>query len=52
MPRTGRPPKPEAERRSVILRIRFTALEAEAIDAKGGSEWARGVLLRSTRRKS
>jgi hypothetical protein len=51
-PRTGRPPIPEDQRRSKTLMIRLTAAEAETLKAAGGSEWARGVLLRASKRKT
>jgi len=51
-PRTGRPPLPEDQRRTATLMIRLTAAERDVIKAAGGSEWARGVLLRAAKRKT
>lgn len=53
----ARPPKPEGERRSEVLRMRVTVAEKAAMEkaaaAKGAdfSEWARVTLLAAARRK-
>lgn len=49
----GAPTKPPEERRSVLLPIRLTQAEKDAIDAASNgkaSTWARGVLLRAAKR--
>lgn len=51
-PRTGRPPLPPEQRRNVTMKIRLTDTENEIIKAAGGSDWARGVLLRAAKRRT
>ena len=51
----GRPPKPDADRKSAELRIRLTEEERETLDNAAGektSTWARDVLLRAAKRKT
>jgi len=50
----GRPPKPDEERKSYMLRIRMTEEQREVLqEASGGnlSDWARDVLLRAAKRR-
>jgi hypothetical protein len=46
----GRPRLPDDQRRTMTLKIRVTEDENNAIKVAGGSEWARGVLLRAAKR--
>jgi hypothetical protein len=51
----GRPPKPKAERRTILFPIRMNEAELEAIRAAGGeqpSTWARETLLKAAKRKA
>lgn len=53
--RRGAPEKPPEERRSVLLPIRLTQAERDAIDVAAdgkASTWARDVLLRAAKRRS
>jgi len=53
-PRIGRPPKPAADRRVDILRIRLTKKERRMLNAAAGenvSAWARAVLLRAAKQR-
>jgi hypothetical protein len=50
----GRPPKPEEEVKSYMLRIRMTEEQREVLkEVSGGniSDWARDVLLRAAKRR-
>ncbi len=50
----GRPPKPDEERKSYMLRIRMTEEQRKSLDDVAGgniSDWARDVLLRAAKRR-
>lgn len=50
----GRPPKPDEERKSFMLRIRMTEEQREVLAGAAGeniSDWARDVLLRAAKRR-
>ena len=54
----GRPKKPEAERKNIILRICLTPAENQAVESKAKLEymdksvWARTVILRAAEEKA
>lgn len=53
-PKIGRPPKPDEERKSYMLRIRMTEEQKEVLREVAGdniSDWAREVLLRAAKRR-
>lgn len=50
----GRPPKPDEERKSYMLRIRMTEDQRKILNGVAGgniSDWARDVLLRAAKRR-
>lgn len=52
--RMGRPPKPDDERKSYMLRIRMTEEQKGTLREVAGeniSDWAREVLLRAAKRR-
>jgi hypothetical protein len=53
-PKIGRPPKPDEERKSYMLRIRMTEEQKDLLREVAGdniSDWARDVLLRAAKRR-
>ena len=50
----GRPPKPDEERKSYMLRIRMTEDQKDELREAAGqniSDWARAILLRAAKRR-
>lgn len=53
----GRPKKPEAERKNVILRICLTPAESQSVESAAKSDhmdksvWARAVILRAAEKR-
>ncbi len=45
----GRPPKPEDEARTEVIRMRATKGEKAAYDERGGDEWLRRLLKRDAK---
>lgn len=45
----GRPPKPEEEARSEVIRLRATKGEKASYDKRGGDKWLRRLLKRDVK---